>query len=85
MDSSPTTERNGMEIVISVADADVKTFQELSLKLFRYFKVSLQRSRDVSEDSIEEKSIALSGDFWKLYDDEDNNEYNRWQYHCSYG
>lgn len=76
MDSSPTTERNGMEIVISVADADVKTFRELSLKLFRYFKVKPE-IKNLGEDSIEEKSIALSGDFWKLYDDEDNNRYHR--------
>ena len=39
MDSSPTTEKDGMEIVISVADTDVDTFREESLKLFRYFKL----------------------------------------------
>ncbi len=33
MDSSPTTEPNGMEIVISVADTDVRTFRALSLGL----------------------------------------------------
>ena len=85
MDSSPTTERNGMEIVISVADTDVRTFRELSLKLFRYFKVKPE-IKNLGEDSIEEKSIALSGDFWKLYDDGSGNTgsyHNR--YNASYG
>lgn len=68
LDSSSTTEPNGMEIVISVADADVNTFRNLSLKLFRYFKVKPE-IKNLGEDSIEEKSVVLSGDFWKLYDD----------------
>ena len=80
MDSSPTAQPNGMEIVISVADADVDTFRELSLKLFRYFKVK-PKIHNLGEDSIEEKSVALSGDFWKLYDDGSGNTgsyYNRY-------
>ena len=87
MDSSPTTERNGMEIVISVADADVDTFRELSLKLFRYFKVK-PKIHNLGDDSIEEKSVSLSGDFWKLYDDESGNtgSYNHsFRYNRSYG
>lgn len=84
MDSSPTTERNGMEIVISVADTDVRTFRELSLKLFRYFKVKPE-IKNLGEDSIEEKSVALSGDFWKLYDDAGNTGSYHNRYNASYG
>ena len=68
MDSSPTTKPNGMEIVISVADADVDTFRKESLNLFRYFKVK-PHIYNLGEDKLEEKVVSLKGDFWTLYDD----------------
>ena len=71
MDSCPTTEDNGMEIIISVADADVDTFRQESLKLFRYFKLKPE-IKNLGEDKIEEKSVALSGDCWKLHEEEGN-------------
>ena len=85
MDSSPTTEKDGMEIVISVADNDVDTFREESLKLFRYFKLTPD-IKNLGEDKIEEKSVALSGECWKLYEEEGNgSSYSYYHRQRNYG
>lgn len=74
LDSSPTTEPSGMEIIISVADSDVNTFRTESLELFSFFKVKPD-VKNLGEDKIKEKSICLQGDCWTLYKEESNVRY----------
>jgi len=74
LDSSPTTEPSGMEIIISVADSDVDTFRTESLELFSFFKVKPD-VKNLCKDKIKEKSICLQGDYWTLYKEESNTRY----------
>jgi hypothetical protein len=74
LDSSSTTEPNGMEIIISVADSDVSVFRTQSLELFKFFKVRPD-IKNLGEDKIKEEVVLLEGSNWKLYE-EQSHSYN---------
>jgi hypothetical protein len=63
--SAPTTEANGVEIVIPVKPADCETFVSTAQDLFRYFKVK-PIVRGVADFKYEESTPLYSGKDWRV-------------------
>jgi hypothetical protein len=67
---NPTTEENGIEIVIPVNISDIRDFEREITRCLKYFKV---KPIVVNLDTFEtenEKTPLLAGDGWQLYNDE---------------
>ena len=73
--SAPTTEANGVEIVIPVKPADCETFVSTARSLFTYFKVK-PIVRGAANFAYEEKPYIYSGADWRI-NKADRNSYGR--------
>ena len=73
--SSPTSEANGVEIVIPVKPADCDTFVHTAKELFRYFKVK-PVIRGVADFQYEQSKATHSGNDWRILET-NRNQYGR--------
>ena len=70
MASVPTTEPNGLEIVIPVKGADVNAFREKAINLFAYFKVTpdvvnITDDEKYQIEKVKNVNCLFSNDFYK--------------------